>query len=177
MTARTSRPLNRGVIFHKQIQLLKKIVIMKLFQVVTILGFVGLIYGCGIHTLHTQMNLAGPDINKAPESSMTRVVFYNDSNLLGTGLDGSGKINIKIDGKALGSVNIREYAQVFLKPGSYEIYLAHYDIVTFEDTYNVNIDGDNVYFNIYSRPLSTYFEIVDELPANFTNKYEWFLDD
>jgi hypothetical protein len=126
---------------------------------------------CGIHTIKPEFNLPDQNLHSNIDKNKTRVIFFNDSNMVIYGLDGSGKINVKLNGKALGSLKIHNYVQIYLDGGSYDLILAHWDMVTFESKYQINIGGDNVYIQVYSQPTSTAYQLVSELPEKFAQKY------
>ena len=127
---------------------------------------------CGIHTIKPEYNMPDQNIQANLDKGKTRVIFFNDSNSILYGLDGSDKINIKLNDKAVGSLKIGDYVQIFLEQGAYDLYLAHWDLVTLESTYKINIGKDDVYIQVYSQTTSTAYQIVDELPENFSQKYE-----
>jgi hypothetical protein len=120
------------------------------------------------------MNIPSQSILAEAPSGLTRVVFLNDSDPIGAGLDGSHKINVKLNGKAVGSISINEYAQIFLEPEIYDLHMAHFDILTFKSDYKLNIGKEDVYIIIYSLPTSNAYEIVNRLPSDFREKYKPF---
>ena len=130
--------------------------------------------GCGIRKIKPEMRIPSQSILEETPSEMTKVIFFNDSNALSSGLDGSAKINLKLNGKAVGSINIHKYAQLFLSPGTYDLYMAHFDLFTFESDYKINIGKEDVYIRIYSRTTSNAYEIVKELPGDFKTRYKPF---
>ena len=128
--------------------------------------------GCStIETLTPEFSLPSQSLDTTVAQGQRRVVFFNTSNSLLFGADGSGKINIKLNNKALASLKIHEYVQIFLEPGSYDLYLAHLDIATFKSNYKINIAEDDVFIKVYSQPTSTNYKMVEELPADFSKKY------
>lgn len=132
------------------------------------------ISGCGIRTIKPEMSIPNQSLLEEAPKEMTKVIFFNDSNMLAYGLDGSSKINLKLNGKAVGSINRGRYAQLFLLSGAYDLYMAHFDLSTYKSNYKLNIGKDDAYIRIYSRPTSNAFDIVNELPIDFKEKYKPF---
>ena len=71
------------------------------FNIVAGLALLTLVYtsGCSVPNLKPEFILPSQDIHSAVQPDLSRVVFFNASNMLLCGLDGSGKINIKINKK------------------------------------------------------------------------------
>jgi hypothetical protein len=123
--------------------------------------------GCAINTIIPEYPLPSQSIDARPATGQVKVVLFNDSNRFLYGLDGSGKINVILAGKNVASLQIGAYVQIFVDPGEYDLLLAHRDMATFENRYRLRVQGDAVFVKIYSQPISTDFEIVDALPAEF----------
>jgi hypothetical protein len=95
----------------------------------------------------------------------TRVVFFNDS--IEALYFESGNIRIQLNGQTAPSLYLNHYAQLFLRPGDYELLLEHFDLFTFTDRYKITIAGQQVLIRLWCRPISTKYEIVEKLPDNF----------
>ena len=42
---------------------------------------------------------------------------------------------------------------------------------SFENSYKLKIDKQDVFVDVFAEPLSTNFKITDKLPSDFTQKY------
>lgn len=143
------------------------------FNIVAGLALLTLVYtsGCSVPNVKPEFILPSQDIHSAVQPGLSRIVFFNASNKLLYGLDGSGKINIKINKKDLASLKINDYVQIFLARDDYELYLVHKDVMDFKSNYKLKIDKEEVFVKVYSQPFSTDYKIVDQLPADFKREY------
>lgn len=137
------------------------------------MAIVFLMFGCA--QIKSGIILPVQDINVSPDDNMLRVIFYNSSShlLYPTIFTGtSGAIDIKIDGKYLGRLKKRQYVQVFLERGNYDVSLKHRDILRFKTDHKLELKNDNTYIEVFARPVSNKFKIVEFLPVNFSRKYK-----
>jgi hypothetical protein len=128
--------------------------------------------GCPTPTVLTEYELPSQDMRSRSEEGLARVVFFNASNELLFGLDQSGFVAIKINNKGLATLKIGSYVQIFLDKGEYDLYLAHQDMILFENNYKLAVDKDEVFVKVFAEAVSTNYKIVDRLPANFSQKYQ-----
>src|SRR5438132_12376195 len=69
--------------------------------------------GC-LTPVKNEVPLAGGDLSVyATKTNETKLVIFNDSNSLLYGLDGSGRINVSLDGKGVAQLNIGRFAISF----------------------------------------------------------------
>lgn len=127
--------------------------------------------GCAIKTIISEYPLPSQSIDARPATGQVKVLFFNDSNRFLYSQDGSGKINIFLAGKNVASLQPATYIQLFTEPGQYDLVLVHGDIATFESKHRLSIQGDAVFVKVYSQPISTDFDIVNVLPADFTSNF------
>ena len=102
----------------------------------------------------------------------TRVIFFNDSNFLMYGLDGTGTINFFLDEEPVATVPIGGWVQVFAEPREYSLKLQHHDMGLIEDTFDLSIVGEETYVRLYCGITSTKFELLESLPENFNDKFD-----
>lgn len=118
----------------------------------------------------------GPRLPLPPQNVSTpvpagyvRVVFFNDTfEALNWA---TGTIRIQIDGHTAPSLYLNHYAQLFLKPGEYELMLEHWDIVTFTDHYKIEIVQPESFIRVWTTPLGNKYEFVDSLPSDFESRF------
>jgi hypothetical protein len=97
------------------------------------------------------------------------VVFLNDTF---EGLNwATGTIRIQIDGQTAPSLYLNHYAQLFLKPGEYELVLEHWDLVTFTDRYRIAIAPPEAFLRLWTTPLGNRYELLKALPPDFEARF------
>jgi hypothetical protein len=101
---------------------------------------------------------------------LSRVIVFNSSSGMFS-MDHSDRINVLIDGRALGNISHGEYAQCFLTPGRHDIALSRHAMVTYETEHPVLIDRPTRWLNIRSAAGGNLLDARDEPPADFEKKY------
>ena len=98
-----------------------------------------------------------------------RVVLFNDT------LEGlnwtTGTMRIQIDGRTAPSLYLNHYAQLFLKPGRYDLMLEHWDLFQFTDRYPVEITAPESFFRVWTTPFGNEYERVEALPPDFESHF------
>lgn len=118
----------------------------------------------------------GPRI-PIPEQSITsevpegriRVVFFNNSNRFL--YFESGPIRIQLNGQQVPSIWLDHFVQVFIEPGEYDLLLEHFDIITWKSRYKVKLEGPENFVELYNRPTSTRYRLVEALPQDFATRF------
>jgi len=143
-----------------------------------LLLLITVIPGCyGIHhkfeRIEPQYTLIPRTMHGLPaEEGNSRVVIFNNSNVLLYGPDLTDKIDILIDNKPLGSIRMHEYIMFDLMLGTHNLDLTHYDLFKFSNSYNLEINDNKMYIEVYNGLISTKFKLVHELPERFHEKYQ-----
>lgn len=146
---------------------------IKITQTFLLIVFLMILSGCAqFHRLEPQYVLPPQSINYETQAGKTKIVFFNNSNVLLYGIDMTDKIDITIDDKNVGSVRLAEYLVIDLFSGEYKMNLTHYDTTKFSNNYTLKVIGREMYIEIYNGPLSTNYKIVDKLPDNFQERYK-----
>ena len=70
-----------------------------------------------------------------------KVLIYNGSDILHK-IDNTARLNVLINGRALGQVRPREYVVMNFSSGSYSFKLQHIDLVNMRSEHTVEIDAD-----------------------------------
>jgi hypothetical protein len=116
-----------------------------------------------------RLALPPQDLSTPVPAGYVRVVFFNDTfeplNYA------TGTIRIQIDGKTAPSLYLNHYAQLFLKPGQHEVMLEHWDLFTFTDRYQVEIQPPEAYFRVWTTPLGNKYEHLESLPPDFRTRF------
>src|SRR6266568_8306392 len=90
-----------------------------------------LLTGC-LTPVANEIPLAYDDLSVKPgNTNDTRLVIFNDSNFVLYGLDGSGRINVKLNGKGVAQIHVGYYAQAIVPKGTYQVDLMHRDTADF----------------------------------------------
>ncbi len=128
--------------------------------------------GC-LTPVKNEIPLAGGDLSvRATRTNETKLVVFNDSNSLLYGLDGSGRINVTLDGKGLAQMSIGRYAQVITSVGQHEIDLAHFDIGPFRSHHSIELSAPESFLKIYATPVGNEIDLVPVLPQDFEKKFK-----
>jgi hypothetical protein len=138
---------------------------------VLLLSSVFLLAGCPMPAIVTEYNLPSQHLITKPDKGLSRVVFFNTSNVIMFGVDQTGRVTIKINDKGLATLDIGSYVQIFLEKGEYDLYLAHRDIVLFEKKCKLKIDKDEILVEVFAEPVSTNYKLVEQLPADFPRRF------
>ena len=146
---------------------------MKRFsQFVSLLVVLLLFSGC-LTPVKNEIPLAGSDLSIKPAgTNETKLVIFNDSNYLLYGLDGSGRINVKLNGKGLTQLKVGYYAQVIVPRGTYEVGLLHVDRDYYSTLHQIELTEPESYLEVRALGFSNEAKLVSALPPNFEKKFK-----
>ncbi|MDZ4148457.1 MAG: hypothetical protein U1C58_09255 [Flavobacteriaceae bacterium] len=82
-------------------------------------------------------------------------------------IDNTAKINVWIDGKALGQLRPRQYAIVKMEKGEHKISLLHIDVVNMRSDHLFEIDENTKIIKIKPTITSNKAELTNELPEKW----------
>jgi hypothetical protein len=120
-----------------------------------------------------EIPLATGNLRSPPDNpNETRLVIYNKSNPVLYGLDGSSRINVKLNGKGVGRLNIGQYAQVIMPKGKCQVDMKHLDLVVFSSQRWVDLNDPVSFVEIYATPTANEAKTVPALPADFEGSYK-----
>ena len=105
----------------------------------------------------------------ANEVGNGKVLIFNGSGMMQK-IDDTSRLNIWINGSALGQLNANEYAVLFLLPGTYNFKLQHKDVGNFESTHIVEITKETIFVKVKPTLISNKIEIVTNMPEEL----RWF---
>ena len=92
-----------------------------------------------------------------------KILIFNGSGI-NHKIDDTSRLNIWINGNALGQLNANEYAVLLLLPGKYNFRLQHKDVANFESTHEVEITKETIFINVKPTVTSNKVEIVKNMP-------------
>lgn len=99
----------------------------------------------------------------AKEVGNGKILIFNGSGMMNK-MDDSSRLNIWINGNALGQIKANEYAVLLLLPGTYNFRIQHKDVANFESTHKVEITKETIFINIKPTATSNKVEIVTNMP-------------
>ncbi len=130
-----------------------------------------LLFGCAVAPIQREIELLSQDIAQpVSDTSKVRLVLFNNSNRFLYGMDGSGKINVSLDGKGLCRLSIGEYVIVETLPGKHTIDLEHRDMALFKSSCTISADEKINYVQVFATPASNVAEITAK-PESFKKSY------
>jgi len=113
-----------------------------------------------------EMPHLGADLSlRSTSPNEVKVVFVNISNSLTHGLDSSGRINIWLDGKAVGGPDIAEYLQVQIPKGNHQLILEHLDMAKWRSAHDIFLQTDPTIIAIRATTTSNEIEFRREMPS------------
>lgn len=131
-----------------------------------------LICACGATPPVRDVTLPEQKLGMAPIGpAYSKLVLFNDSNRALYGMDGSGKINVHLDGKGVGQLRIGEYVILDVTKGMHKIDLLHVDMMSFKSTHDVEVEQDEEYAKVYAKMTSNGIEIVEK-PKDFESRFK-----
>lgn len=120
-----------------------------------------------------EVPLTGGDLSiQAASTNDTKVVIFNTSNSLMFGIDGSGRINVLLNGKGVTQLNIGQYAQLILPRGNYQLGLVHRDLKDFESQHQVELVNPESFVEVYATVTSNQAKVISALPEGFVGKFK-----
>jgi hypothetical protein len=97
--------------------------------------------GCMMAPVRPEVPLLGSDLSvRSSNPDQVKLVFVNNSSKLLHGVDATGRINVRLDGKAVGGPNIREYVQVQVAKGKHTVEIWHRDVINFRTAKEIHAD-------------------------------------
>ena len=120
-----------------------------------------------------EIPLVKGDLHMIPaNTNETKLIIFNDSNPVLYGLDGSSRINVKLNGKGIGQLNLGHYAQVIVPKGKCLFDLQHLDLVHISSQRWLDLNESESFVEIFASPTSNEAKAVPALPPDFENNYK-----
>lgn len=109
-----------------------------------------------------QVRLLRPRESAEFQSARARIVFINTTN---PKLFDGGEIAIRMDGQLVGTFGSHGKIEIDVDPGPHRLHLQHRDVWLFDDEYDLVVDEGETRIEVFSRPVSTKFKVLDTRPA------------
>lgn len=100
----------------------------------------------------------------AKQPGQTYVLVFNNANKLLFGPDNTARINMRIDGKGVGGLDVGHFAQFVLPNGRYTVTLLHQDVGHFTSTHELVLTGEHAFVEIWPTPFSNGLKVHAQLP-------------
>lgn len=127
---------------------------------------VSILTGCSpLKSVKSEYNLIRTSAGaiSANEVGNGKILIFNGSGM-NHKIDDTARLNVWINGNALGQLNANEYAVLLLLPGKYNFRLQHKDVANFESTHEVEITSETTFINIKPTITSNKVEIISNMP-------------
>ena len=95
-----------------------------------------------------------------------KVLVYNGADILHK-VDNTARLNVWIDGRAVGQVRGAEYVVIELKPGTYDFKVQHLDMFNMRSNHEVIVTEKTKVIRVEPTLTSNKLTVTDELPGNF----------
>jgi hypothetical protein len=130
------------------------------------LSSVALLAGCMMAPIKPEITHLSEDIaSRSSVPGEARLVFFNNSSKLMYGPDNTGRVNIWLNGKALGGPNIGEYIQVQLPKGKHQLTLMHLDMFEFRSVHDLEALDDLLFVELRATVVSNEVQVHKSLPT------------
>jgi hypothetical protein len=144
----------------------------KSLQLIALLVLPLLLAGC-LTPVKNEIPLAGGDLSiQATNMNDTKLVIFNDSNFLLYGMDGSGRINVRLNGKGVAQLHIGQYVQVMVPKGTCQVDLLHRDMADLSSQHQIELRDPESFLEIYSTPFANSARLVPSLPPDFEKNFK-----
>lgn len=118
-----------------------------------------------VSTQHTVVNTTGEIVNLNSLGN-GKVLLYNGAGFFNK-IDNTARVNVWIDGLAVGQIRVGEYVVVFLNPGKHTVKIEHIDMVKMRSEHEIEVLGDTKVIEVKPTITSNKATVVNELPSNF----------
>ena len=126
------------------------------------------LFSCGTASGIYKNPIVEAQTNKAQYS---RIIFYNDTNLVLYPSSNAIGIGIIIDGKYVTKLRWRRYIEFYVEKGPHELQLYHWDVFKFTSSYKLEFNEDVYVIELHCTAVSNAYVIKNELPPNFESDY------
>jgi len=127
--------------------------------------------GCSLPPVKNEMPLARSFTARAANSNETKVVIFNQSSMVLHGIDNTGRLNVKLDGKGVAQLNIGEFVQVIVPRGKHQVNLEHRDVFMFRSDHELEFTNAETFLKVRATPVSNEAQVVPELAPQFDVKF------
>jgi hypothetical protein len=135
--------------------------------------FITSLTGCRLTPVKNEIPLVTGDISlQQADPNYTKLLIFNASNYLMFGIDGTGRINVMLNGKGVAHLNIYEYAQLIVPKGKHKVSLVHRDIVHLSSEHEIDLVNAESFLKVYATVTSNRAKLVAVLPKNFDKKFK-----
>jgi hypothetical protein len=125
--------------------------------------------GCMVAPIQSELPLLGTNLEqRSTQTGEVVMILFNNSSKLMYGLDSTGRINVRLNGKAVGGPNIGEYVILQIPKGKHRLLLSHLDLIEFKSEYDIEAADDPLIVEMAATPISNSIQVHKKLPdANY----------
>lgn len=125
--------------------------------------------GCMVAPIQSELPLLAVDLEqRSTQSGEVVMILFNNSSKLMYGLDSTGRINVRLNGKAVGGPNIGEYVMLQIPKSKHRLLLSHLDLIEFKSEHDIEAADDQLIVEMAATPISNSIQIHKKLPdANY----------
>lgn len=125
--------------------------------------------GCMVAPIQSELPLLGANLaQRSTQSGEVVMILFNNSSKLMYGLDSTGRINVRLNGKAVGGPNIGEYVMLQIPKGRHRLQLSHLDLIEFKSEHDIEAADDPLIVEMAATPISNSIQVHKKLPdANY----------
>lgn len=121
---------------------------------------------CAVAPIATEVQLQAGEMQvPQKQAGKTYVLLYNNANKLLYGIDNTARLNVWLDGKGIGGLDIGQYVQMVLPNGEHVLKLLHRDVLDFESTHRIALNGEPLFIEMYPTPVSNSIAVHGKLPT------------
>jgi hypothetical protein len=138
-------------------------ILRRLLLIITPLVFLN---GCMVAPIQSELPLLSGDVaQRSTKPDEVVLLLFNNSSKLMFGIDNTGRINSRLNGKALGGPNIGEYLIVQIPKGKHRLQLSHLDVFEFRSVHEIVANDDPLIVEMAATPLSNSIRVHKTLPT------------
>lgn len=133
-----------------------------------LVAFLALLFqACAIAPVPTELPLhQGGQMQVPPKQpGKTYLLLYNNANKLLHGLDNTARLNVWLDGKGVGGLDIGHYVQLVLPDGDHTLKLVHRDLVNFESIHKLTLAGEPIFVEMWPTIVSNAVAVRARIPT------------
>ena len=142
-------------------------------HVTTLLMPLFLFMSCSLSPVQREIILPAQEINTAGlAQNNVRIIMYNNACFWTHGLDRTGHINVTMNNKGVGRLDMKKYIVIDTPKGKTNFDLAHRDLLLFTSHHSVNLSQKLNYIEIKPTFSSQRLTIKPSLPEDFEDDFE-----
>ena len=142
-------------------------------RIAILLAIFSSIVGCALAPIPSEFaRVERSSSGESIDPNMVRLTIFNSSGGLSHGLDNTGHLNMKIDGKAVGYIPMKRFVIIDASLGAHNVYLEHLDVWMMKSNHQIEVSPTAKGIRVFATLVSNNLEVVEELPPDFDRVYQ-----